>query len=110
MSRFNLHLKALWPRTHEGAPAARNLTIEQQLRRSVLSCLLWEREFYEDGQSIADRIVALAEQASPPVVAALAIEARNAFNLRHAPLLLLAALAKTGAGTRLVSETIAATV
>ncbi|HXC26371.1 MAG TPA: TROVE domain-containing protein [Stellaceae bacterium] len=110
MSRFNLRLKALWPRTHEGAPAARNLTIEQQLRRSVLSCLLWEREFYEDGQSIADRIVALAEQASPPVVAALAIEARNAFNLRHAPLLLLAALAKTGAGTRLVSETIAATV
>src|SRR5262249_2278051 len=96
--------------THEGAPAARILTLEQQLRRSVLSCLLWEKEFYEDGQSIADRIVALAEQASPAIVASLAIEARTAFNLRHAPLLLLAVLAKTGAGTRLVSETIAATL
>lgn len=110
MSRLNLRLRALWPRTHEGAPAARNLTVEQQLRRSVLSCLLWEKEFYEDGQSIADRIVALAEQAPPAMVASLAIEARSQFNLRHAPLLLLAVLAKTGAGTRLVSETIAATI
>jgi hypothetical protein len=74
--------------THEGGPAALHLTIEQQLRRSVLSCLLWEKEFYEDGQSIADRIVALAEKAPPAVVAALAVEARGRFNLRHAPLLL----------------------
>ena len=29
--------------THEGAPAA-ILTAEQRLRRSVLSCLLWENE------------------------------------------------------------------
>jgi 60 kDa SS-A/Ro ribonucleoprotein len=110
MSRLNLRLKAPWPRTHEGAPAARNLTIEQQLRRSVLSCLLWEKEFYEDSQSIADRIATLAEQAPPAMVASLAIEAREAFNLRHAPLLLLAVLAKTGAGTRLVSETIEAVI
>jgi hypothetical protein len=92
--------------THEGAPAALHLTIEQQLRRSILSCLLWEKEFYEDGQSIADRIVELAGQAPPAMVAALAIEARTAFNLRHVPLLLISVLAKTGAGTRLVSDTI----
>ena len=110
MSRLNLRLRALWPRTHEGARATRNLSVEQQLRRSVLSCLLWESEFYEDGLSIADRIVSLAEKASPAMVASLAIEARSQFNLRHAPLLLLAVLAKTGAGTRLVSETIAATI
>ena len=35
-------------RTHEGAPAAA-VTPEQALRRSVLSCMFWEREFYEDG-------------------------------------------------------------
>jgi hypothetical protein len=96
--------------THEGAPAALHLTVEQQLRRSVLSCLLWEKEFYEDDQSIADRIVALAEQAPPAMVAALAVEARTTFNLRHVPLLLIAVLAKTGAGTRLVSETIERTI
>ena len=31
------------------------------LRRSVLSCLLWEREFYEDGQEIGSRIAELVQ-------------------------------------------------
>jgi hypothetical protein len=110
MSRLNFRLKAWWPRTHEGAPAARGLTVEQQLRRSVLSCLLWEKEFYEDGEAVAERIATLAAQAPPAMVAALAVEARGQFNLRHAPLLLIAVLAKTGAGTRLVSETIERTI
>ncbi|HUI34813.1 MAG TPA: hypothetical protein VLX67_04715 [Stellaceae bacterium] len=104
MSRLNFRAWMERTLTHEGAPAALHLTIERQLRRSVLSCLLWEKEFYEDGVSIADRIVALAEQAPPELVAALAFEARSAFNLRHVPLLLIAVLAKTGAGTRLVRE------
>jgi 60 kDa SS-A/Ro ribonucleoprotein len=78
-------------KTHEGAPAAR-MTAEQALRRSVLSCMLWEREFYEDGQSIADRINTLADQVNVGILAPLAIEARSKFNLRHVPLLLLTAL------------------
>jgi hypothetical protein len=110
MSRLNFRAWMERTLTHEGAPAALHLTVEQQLRRSVLSCLLWEKEFYEDGVSIADRIVALAEQAPPAMVAALALEARSAFNLRHVPLLLIAVLAKTGAGTRLVSDTIERTI
>ena len=81
--------------THEGAPAVQ-LTAEQALRRSVLSCLLWENEFYEDGQAIADRILALAVDVAPETVAALAIEAREQFKLRHAPLMLLCALVKQG--------------
>ena len=40
------------PRTHEGAPA-RNISTELQLRRSVMACLLWESQFYEDGVEIA---------------------------------------------------------
>lgn len=81
--------------THEGASAAR-MTPEQALRRSVLSCLLWEREFYEDGVSIADRIETLATQVPPNALAALAVEAREAFKLRHVPLLLTVELAKHG--------------
>ena len=42
-------------RTHEGAPA-KHINPELQLRRSVMSCMLWENEFYEDGESIAKRI------------------------------------------------------
>jgi len=108
--RTNTRAKAVPKFTHEGAPAYLHLTPEQQLRRSVMSCLLWESEFYEDGVTIADRILATAKQCSPTVVANLAIEARTKFNLRHVPLLLLIALAEIGRGTRLVSETIEKTI
>jgi len=103
--RFNIFAKRP-DVTFEGAPAIK-LNVEQSLRRSVLSCLLWEDEFYEDGLAIADRIATLAAEVAPNVVADLAIEARERFNLRHAPLMLLCALARTGSGTSLVSETIA---
>ncbi len=92
--RFNI-FKKIPGITFEGAPA-RELTAEQKLRRSVLSCLLWENEFYEDGQSIADRIFALAADVAPETVAALAIEAREKMKLRHAPLMLICALVKSG--------------
>ena len=55
MARLNLLNFARGLRTHEGAPA-RHLSNEAQLRRSVLACLLWESQFYEDGVEIAGRI------------------------------------------------------
>lgn len=97
MARLNVKPKSTEV-THEGAPAVSGLKPLQQLRRSVLSCLLWESEFYEDGHSIADRIRATAKECAPEDVAALAIEARSTYNLRHAPLLLLDVLTRTGAG------------
>ena len=83
-------------RTAGGAPAFPHMTPEQALRRSVLSCLLWESEFYEGGKGIADRIEDFASQVKPDVLAALAVEARSVHNLRHVPLLLLAVLARRG--------------
>lgn len=74
--------------THEGA-RAKHISDEKALRRSVISCLLWEREFYEEGQDIANRISDFAGRVSPEVVAELAIEARHTHGLRHVPLLLL---------------------
>lgn len=103
MSKLNVKIP-FNEKTYEGASAAR-MTNLQALRRSVASCFLWEKEFYEDGQTIADRIETLAAQCTPTQVAALAIEARNSFGLRHAPLLLLCTLAKTASGTSLLSDT-----
>lgn len=103
--RTNLAVKRDPILTHEGGSAA-HIKPVQQLRRSVLSCLLWESEFYEDGQAIADRIKSEASAVSPAVLAALAIEARTKFNLRHMPLYLTALLAQHGKGTALVSETL----
>src|SRR5271154_5894407 len=81
------------PRTHEGAPAA-ILTPAQSLRRSVLACMLWENEFYESGVTIAARIRELVPQVEPAAVSAIAVEARTAMKLRHAPLLLAREMAR----------------
>jgi len=80
-------------KTHEGAPA-KVINAEQRLRRSVMSCMLWENSFYEDGESIAKRIEEAVLQVNPEKVAQIAIEAREQFKLRHVPLLLARALAK----------------
>lgn len=93
--RLNVAPRALY-RTHEGAPAVQPHKAIDQLRRAVSACLLWEDQFYEDGVSIADRINALVAQCDPAEVASLAVEARTAMNLRHAPLWLLAGLALNG--------------
>jgi hypothetical protein len=93
------------PRTHEGAPAA-VLTPEQALRRSVLSCMLWEREFYEDGAEIAGRIRGLVPQVPAATVAALAVEARERMKLRHVPLLLVREMARYVSHRGLVAETL----
>lgn len=93
------------PRTHEGAPAA-VLTPEQALRRSVLSCMLWEKEFYEDGLAIAGRIRQLVPQVEAAKVAELAVEARTQMKLRHVPLLLVREMARHATHRGLVAETL----
>ena len=92
------------PRTHEGAPAAA-VTPELALRRSVLACMLWEDEFYEDGVAIAGRIRELVPKVDAVKVAALAVEARTAMKLRHAPLLLVREMARHATHRALVAET-----
>jgi 60 kDa SS-A/Ro ribonucleoprotein len=99
-------LKRIRPRTHEGAPA-RVLTPELALRRSVLSCMLWEDEFYEDGVLIAGRIHELVPRVAAEKVAELAIEAREKMKLRHAPLLLVREMARHATHRGFVAETLA---
>lgn len=82
-------------RTAEGG-RARSITPEEQLRRSVLTCLLWEDNFYEDGEAIADRIQRLVGEVTPEVAGEVAIEARENQKLRHVPLLVARAMAKHG--------------
>jgi hypothetical protein len=97
--------RKLAPRTHEGARAA-FITAEQALRRSVLSCMLWEDEFYEDGVQIAGRIHELVPQVEAAQVAALAVEAREKMKLRHAPLYLVREMARHATHRGLVAETL----
>jgi hypothetical protein len=109
MARLNL-LKlgqlAFGARTHEGAPA-RHISPELQLRRSVLACLLWEDQFYEDGVEIAGRIAELVPKVEASRVAELAVEAREGMKLRHAPLLLVREMARHKTHRAPVSQTLA---
>lgn len=79
--------------THEGGKADR-ITPYKELRRTVLSCLLWEDGFYESGNATAVRIANLCARVEPIQIAQLAIEARENMKLRHVPLFLAVELSK----------------
>ena len=107
MARLNIMKLSnlLAPRTHEGAPA-KTISAELQLRRSMLACLLWENQFYEDGVEIASRVAELVPKVEAAKVAALAVEAREQMKLRHAPLLLVREMARYSTHRALVAETL----
>lgn len=79
--------------THEGAKAS-HIKPADELRRTVMACMLWESGFYESGEAVADRLKRLVPLCNPHDVAEIAIEAREKQHLRHAPLLLVRELAR----------------
>lgn len=103
MVRLNKIVRAF---TREGARANR-FTPEMELKRTLMNCLLWEDQFYEDGIAIADRIKALVPKVAPARVAQLAIEAREVMKLRHAPLLVIREMARSEKHRALVADTLA---
>jgi len=105
MARLNTLNLTFGLRTHEGGPA-RHISPELQLRRSVLACLLWESQFYEDGVEIAGRIAELVPKVACEKVAALAVETRERMKMRHVPLLLVREMARHKTHRELVSETL----
>jgi 60 kDa SS-A/Ro ribonucleoprotein len=104
--RTNLAVKHPDQFTAEGAVAAR-ITPEQELRRTISACLLWEDGFYESGESVGDRIKALVPKCRPEFVAACAFEARTKMKLRHAPLLLVREMARCVPHSKLVGKLLA---
>lgn len=104
MARVNLpHKTTLF--THEGAPA-KHVKVEAQLRRSVMACLLWEKQFYESGIDIAQRIAELIPKVDPMVVSKMAMDARHHMNLRHVPLLMVREMARHDTHKYLVATTL----
>lgn len=83
------------PKTHEGGMASRTDALET-LKRSVLSTLLWEDSFYEDGEAIGDRIMRLTKEVGAESALSVMLEAKNGQKLRHAPLLMGVAMAEAG--------------
>jgi len=93
MSRINVApVMARSAPIHESG-ARQTFSSREELRR-VLSCaLLGERQFYVSAEDIEATIRRLAAVVPCEQVATLAVEARQDLGLRHAPILLLTALA-----------------
>jgi hypothetical protein len=95
--------------TYEGA-VAKHIPPKQQLERSVMSCMLWEGEFYEDGVTIAKRIAGLIAQIPAKDVAEIATKAKTEMHLRHTPLFMARELARTIDGRKQLAEAFAALI
>jgi 60 kDa SS-A/Ro ribonucleoprotein len=105
MAKMNVWKRMFPARTHEGA-VAQKVSPKAELRRTVLTCLLWEDTFYEKGNDMAQRIASLVRANKAEDVAALAVEARSEMQLRHVPLFLTRELARRKGAGALVAETL----
>lgn len=103
--KTNAKIKKASIHTHGGGIAS-HINSEEKLRRSVMSCMLWEGEFYEDGESIANRICEYIKDVKPEVVQAIAVEARTKSKLRHVPLLICREMLKHQPHKKLVADTL----
>ena len=93
-------------KTHEGA-TVRKCGDFEQLKRSVLSCMLWEEEFYEDGKTITSRIADLIKKCDGQSVADLTVAARTKYKLRHTPLFMARESARNEKQRQFVADTLA---
>lgn len=91
--KTNVKVKLPLIRTHEGALAVR-INAEQQLRRVVMASMLWEDQFYIDGETNVKIVAETVPFVSAETVAEIAIEAREKQKLRHVPLFLVRELAR----------------
>jgi len=103
MASINSKARSKVAYTHEGAKTIEVNALEQ-LKRSVMACMLWEDNFYEDGISITDRITSLISKVKPDEVYQIALKARNESKLRHVPLLIAREMARLPEYKGLVSN------
>jgi len=94
MSKVNPNVKPKPAETLAGGYGAKAAiqTAENQLRRAVLACLLWENLAYESGSS--DNIAKLIPLVEAKKVAEIAEECRIVQKLRHVPLFIISEMCK----------------
>ncbi len=107
MSSVNRTAPQMMARNHAGASVPVLKDAEKQLRRLVMANMLWENEFYLDGESNADLLAKAVHNVDPKLAQAIALEARERFKLRHVPLQIMRELARIG---KMEASALAATI
>lgn len=95
--------------THEGT-RVRVPNPLQELRRSMLACLLWEDQFYEGGAATAKRLATLIPLVDAKDVAQVAIEARSQIYLRHVPLFVVSEMCRYPEHRKFVRATLSTVI
>lgn len=72
----------------------RKLSAYDKLRRTIMASLLWEDNFYENGESAADRVAQYMTEVTPAQAEKALMEAKFDNKLRHMPLYLMTQMAK----------------
>ena len=81
--------------TAEGGKAS-HISKIQELERTVMSCMLWENNFYENGILISERIKSLINDCKDEEVIKLIKKVKFDMRLRHCPLWMIACLINKG--------------
>ncbi len=74
----------------------KSISPEAKLLRMTMAHMLFEKQFYVDGEDPYQTLQKLVAEVSPEFVASVAKKARSEFKLRHVPLALMRGLAKNG--------------
>ena len=74
----------------------KSISPEAKLLRMTMAHMLFEKQFYVDGEDSYQTLQKLVAEVSPEFVASVAKKARSEFKLRHVPLALMRGLAKNG--------------
>lgn len=91
--------------TYEGGKAV-DVNPYERLKRTVMTCMLFEDNFYEDGIKVVDRIVELCSKVSALQICMLALEAATKYHLRHIPLQMIVEALKHKEKNTWLSDTI----
>lgn len=94
MSSLNMRPRSA-PAVNAAGMQVRNITNEQKLLRMTMANMLWENQFYVDGQTSAQILQETVQKVKPDFAAAVARKARTDFKLRHVPLAIMRELARS---------------
>lgn len=94
MSRKNVYAPV--KTTNAAGTVVNAISAEKQLRRLTMANMLWENQFYIDGETNAQILANVVKRVDPKLAQSVALEAREKFKLRHVPLLIMRELARVG--------------
>lgn len=96
MASMNKRIKATYTETNSVGTPVKKITPEQTLQRLTLAHMLFEDQFYVDGETSAKALKDAVKAADPAFTKVLAQAARKQYKLRHVPLYLTRELIRNG--------------